>query len=80
MNTKGSAYSKRPTLISIQGNIGSGKSTLVQILKERGGDIFNGKRVCFLPEPVDQWVTIVGADGNYLLIDDSLESLNDSQK
>jgi deoxyadenosine/deoxycytidine kinase len=39
-------------IISIDGNIGSGKSTLVSILK----NIFNNvDNVCFLQEPVDTW-------------------------
>lgn len=39
-------------IISIDGNIGSGKSTLVSILKNMFNDNDN---VCFLQEPVDTW-------------------------
>ncbi len=42
-------------IISIDGNIGSGKSTLVSDLKERFKD---AKNICFLQEPVDLWNTI----------------------
>ena len=39
-------------LISIDGNIGSGKSTLMEALKQK----FKGnKNVVFLREPVDEW-------------------------
>lgn len=44
-------------LISIEGNIGSGKSTFVQYLKNHFGD-----EICFLDEPVDIWNTIVDKD------------------
>ena len=44
-------------IISIEGNIGSGKSTFVQYLKNHFGD-----EVCFLDEPVDIWNTIVDKD------------------
>ena len=46
---------KNVRVISIDGNIGSGKSTLVADLKERFGD---AKNICFLQEPVDLWNTI----------------------
>jgi len=42
-------------IISLEGNIGSGKSTLVTTLKERFG---SDKNICFLQEPVDLWNTI----------------------
>ena len=42
-------------LLSIEGNIGSGKSTLVAKLREKYG---NNKEICFLDEPVSEWETI----------------------
>lgn len=42
-------------IISIEGNIGSGKSTFVNILKE---EFKNQKHIVFLDEPVDEWKTI----------------------
>jgi len=42
-------------LITIQGNIGSGKSTIVRELKKKYGD---NKDICFIQEPVDIWNTI----------------------
>jgi deoxycitidine kinase/deoxyguanosine kinase len=42
-------------IISIDGNIGSGKSTLMGKLKTY---FINNKNVVFLKEPVDEWDTI----------------------
>jgi len=44
-------------LFSIEGNIGSGKSTLIKKLKDLG------KNVMYLPEPVDIWNTITDTSG-----------------
>lgn len=53
-----------PHVISIEGNIGSGKSTLVEKLKERFDD---NKTVAFLSEPVDVWREIKDESGVDLL-------------
>lgn len=46
-------------IISIDGNIGSGKSTLYENLK----DFYkNDAKICFVPEPVDEWHSIVDED------------------
>lgn len=50
-------------MISIEGNIGSGKSTFVEELKRN----IHNERVCFLEEPVDIWNTIVDKDGITML-------------
>lgn len=50
-------------LISIEGNIGTGKSTFVEILKLA----FTDKNIVFLKEPVDQWLTLVDSDGENIL-------------
>ena len=50
--------------ITIQGNIGSGKSTLVKVLNEKYG---SDKRVCFLQEPVNVWDTITDENGTTIL-------------
>ena len=44
-----------PRIISIDGNIGSGKSTLYKRLQEYYKDRSD---ICFVPEPVDIWSTI----------------------
>ena len=50
-------------IISIEGNIGSGKSTFVEQLKQT----LKHDNICFLEEPVDQWNTIVDKDGITIL-------------
>ena len=52
------------TYITIQGNIGSGKSTLVNVLNEK---YKSDKRVCFLQEPVNVWDTITDENGTTIL-------------
>lgn len=52
-------------IISVQGNIGSGKSTLVAKLKELLGS--GRHRVCYLQEPVDEWETIKDSEGKTIL-------------
>jgi len=49
-------------IISIEGNIGSGKSTLIKMLKD-----LNNKQIVFLPEPVDEWNNIVDSNGTNIL-------------
>ena len=53
-----------PPVVSIEGNIGSGKSTILELLKQRFKD---NKSVAFLSEPVDVWREIKDADGVDLL-------------
>lgn len=52
INTIDSDSDNEQMIISIDGNIGSGKSTLVSILKNM---FMNNDNVCFLQEPVDSW-------------------------
>jgi len=51
-------------LISIEGNIGSGKSTLVRNLEKEYG---NNSEFCFLQEPIDIWNTIKDEEGITIL-------------
>ena len=51
---------KSVKIISIDGNIGSGKSTLMEKLKNHFTD---NKNVVFLKEPVDEWETITDENG-----------------
>ena len=55
-----------PLIISVEGNIGSGKSTYVEILKQSFTTISN-RPVVFLQEPVDEWTTIVDKQGESIL-------------
>jgi deoxyadenosine/deoxycytidine kinase len=51
-------------IICVEGNIGSGKSTLVDKLKQKYS---NREDVCFLQEPVEQWLQIKDKDGINIL-------------
>ena len=59
---------RRPYIVSIEGNIGSGKTTLIQRLEERYGSLwgFNEKKFVFLREPLDVWNSIKDNDENIL--------------
>lgn len=50
-------------IISIEGNIGSGKSTLVKLLNEK----FNSPQIHFLSEPVDEWSNFMDENGENIL-------------
>ncbi len=54
-------------IVSIEGNIGSGKSTVVNTLCE----YFNGREsngnVYFLEEPVNEWVKIQDLEGKNII-------------
>ena len=56
-------------LISIEGNIGSGKSTFVRELQRHYSDPANcfNQKICFLQEPVDVWNTITDEDGKTVI-------------
>lgn len=49
-------------IISIEGNIGSGKSTIVSYLKQ-----FSKKQFIFIQEPVDEWSSICDKKGESIL-------------
>ena len=51
-------------IISVEGNIGSGKSTLVDMLQTHFAD---NPRICFLQEPVSVWNTIKDKNGSTIL-------------
>jgi Deoxynucleoside kinases len=48
-----------PIILSIDGNIGSGKSTLYDDLQKYYKD---NDSICFVPEPVEDWKSIVDSD------------------
>ena len=56
-------------LISFEGNIGSGKSTFIKKLQSYYSNENNDKRkrICFLPEPVNIWNTIIDNNGKTIL-------------
>jgi len=53
-------------LFSIEGNIGAGKSTILNHLKEYTKCI-EGKEVVFIPEPVCEWESIVNTSGQTMI-------------
>ena len=55
------------TIITIEGNIGSGKSTFVQILKEYMAENYSNELVFFLEEPVSTWQNINSDDGKNII-------------
>ena len=52
-------------IISLEGNIGSGKSTFYNYIKEHCGEL-GGKQVHFVEEPVSDWQNIRDNDGNLI--------------
>ncbi len=54
---------EQPIIVSIDGNIGSGKSTFIKILKQR----LSSEQVGFAAEPVDVWTSVSDKDGNNIL-------------
>jgi deoxyguanosine kinase len=52
---------RKVTLISIDGNIGSGKSYLLQKLRQ------DFPTACFIDEPLDTWTSLINKDGESLL-------------
>lgn len=53
---------KQPIVVSIEGNIGVGKSTLIDLLKQKLNSSCE-----FVSEPTDEWSKIVDENGRNLL-------------
>ena len=53
--------SNTPLIIAVEGNIGSGKSTITHYFNENFNDFarrnFLNKRICYLQEPVSEWTS-----------------------
>ena len=54
----------KPIIISIDGNIGSGKSTLIEKMKEKFSE---NKNIIFLQEPVNNWISLTDKDDDNIL-------------
>jgi deoxyadenosine/deoxycytidine kinase len=54
----------QPIIISIEGNIGAGKSTILEELKSR---MSGSPDIKFVKEPVDIWETVTDEDGKTIL-------------
>jgi len=57
------AESSIPILVSIEGNIGAGKSSFLHALKKAAGTELHGRQIIFLQEPVDEWQNIKDKNG-----------------
>jgi deoxyadenosine/deoxycytidine kinase len=70
-SSSSSTLTPKPFIVSLEGNIGSGKSTFVEFLKkeiQKGNDTDNGKRkIVFLQEPVDEWSKVTDKEGETIL-------------
>ncbi len=51
-------------IYSIEGNIGSGKSTFIKLFREKYG---NNKEFFFVDEPVKEWTQVKTKDGKNLI-------------
>ena len=58
-----------PYIISIEGNIGSGKSTFLTYLKKyiNGVNMNGNSNIQFIQEPVDEWNEIKDSNGESIL-------------
>ena len=54
---------KRPTIIAVEGNIGTGKSTLLNKLKNH----IDSSKIIFCQEPIDEWTKIKNKNGETIL-------------
>jgi len=54
---------KQLQILSIEGNIGSGKSTVINTLKQ----LYNNDKIYFLEEPVSEWNQIVDVKGKNII-------------
>jgi deoxyadenosine/deoxycytidine kinase len=55
-----------PLIVSIEGNIGSGKSTILKALRERYQEI-DGIPIVYVDEPVSQWEQIKSKEGKNMI-------------
>ena len=51
-------------IVSVEANIGAGKTTFINKFLEKTKD---SKKFMLIPEPVDRWMEIKGADGKHSL-------------
>ena len=58
---------KLPIIISIEGNIGTGKSTFIEKIQEYFGRIKTDIKIGFIPEPVNVWNSVTDDEGITIL-------------
>ena len=60
-----------PLIVSIDGNIGSGKSSIMRYLEKNFANYCGSKgnncKICFLQEPVSTWESIGDANGKSII-------------
>jgi deoxyadenosine/deoxycytidine kinase len=61
-----------PFIIAVEGNIGSGKTTLVEVMREHitkflTPDVIAGREIIFYEEPLDEWAAIRDSAGETML-------------
>jgi deoxycitidine kinase/deoxyguanosine kinase len=60
-----------PLIVSIDGNIGSGKSSVMRYLEKNFANFCastgNNCKICFLQEPVSSWESIGDANGKSII-------------
>lgn len=55
-----------PFIVSVEGNIGSGKSTILKALREKCKDV-GGIPIVYVDEPVSQWEQIKSKEGKNMI-------------
>jgi deoxynucleoside kinase len=58
---------KKPIVISIEGNIGTGKSTLIEHLQEKFTELYPHVNIGYIPEPVNVWSSVTDKNGMTIL-------------
>lgn len=58
---------KQPLIISIEGNIGTGKSTLIEKVQTYFTEKYPAVKIGYIPEPVDVWTSVTDTNGMTIL-------------
>ena len=60
-----SGATTKPMVISLEGNIGTGKTTFFEELRKH---YHNDPTICFLQEPIEDWNAVKDMDGIPMLV------------
>jgi deoxyadenosine/deoxycytidine kinase len=66
-NNNNNKQRKSPLIISIEGNIGTGKSTLIEKVQACFTEKYPGVKIGYIPEPVDVWTSVTDTNGMTIL-------------
>ena len=58
---------RKPLIISIEGNIGTGKSTLIEKVQQHLTELYPHVKIGYIPEPVDIWNSVTDNNGMTIL-------------